>query len=103
MRLNGKAAIMRYLGRAEQNWRAWVGVKLRYGRVIWQQEKRARRPMYWTRSEWLDALDQEQGHCVSDAEYEKLVAQRHVHLHRLPSARRNGGLRVLPELQNTRG
>lgn len=75
MRLNGKAAIMAHLGRAEGNWRAWQAIKLRYGRIIYLLDRKQRQPRYWTMTEWLTQVDLESGHSVYDAEYERLAVQ----------------------------
>ena len=59
MRLNGRRAILRYLGKSPHSTRAWRGVLLRYGsaiRVMYPRGHRAIRG-YWCRSEELDRID----------------------------------------------
>jgi hypothetical protein len=73
VRLNGKRAIMEYLGRHAGSWRAWQAMKLRYGRVIWLLEKQSQQPRYWTLADWLNQVDMDAGQTVYDAEYDSLV------------------------------
>ena len=59
MRLNGRKAILGYLGKVPHSTWAWRGLLLRYGgaiRVMYPRGHRAIRG-YWCRSEDLDRID----------------------------------------------
>lgn len=73
MRLNGKRAIMEYLGRDARNWRSWQQMKMRYGRIIYTLDRKQHHPRYWTMSEWLNQVDLDTGYSLYDAEGDKLV------------------------------
>ena len=88
MRLNGKAAIMAYIGRDKRHWRGWIAVKLRYGHVIRLLDKHGKVPRYWTHSEEIDAVDLASGCTVHDAEYDKLVMLHTTGQETTPRARR---------------
>ena len=59
MRLNGRATIMRYLGKPLRSNRAWYSILLRYGAVIRVNYPRIKTGMrgYWCQSGDLDAVD----------------------------------------------
>jgi hypothetical protein len=58
MRLNGKAAIMRYLGKAPSNRWAWAWIAHRYADAIRTVSfTGAWRRGYWCRSEDIDSID----------------------------------------------
>lgn len=60
MRLNGKAAIMAHLGKAETNRCAWVAIMSAYGHVIYTRSPNGKRNRgYWALSEEIDAWDKE--------------------------------------------
>lgn len=60
MRLNGKAAIMAHLGRAETNRRAWIAILHAYAHVIYTRSPNGKRNRgYWALSEEIDAWDKE--------------------------------------------
>jgi len=96
MRLNGKAAILGYLGKSDQSSRTWYSLLLRYGNVIRVNYYRIRRGMrgYWCRSEDLDAVDRELSITAWEAHgKENLVAYVTTQQVRCRNARRRGAIR----------
>jgi len=73
MRLNGKKAIMQYLGKCEANRRAWQGICLRYGHLIRMVSPHGRKNRgYWALSEEIDTHDRTTCPTVLDVELEML-------------------------------
>lgn len=67
MRLNGRAAIMRYLGADETNKRRWSRILYHYGDRIYRMGS-GNRSRYWTHAEWLDEIDLSRSvPCYADA------------------------------------
>jgi hypothetical protein len=73
MRLNGKRAILHYLGKAPSNARAWTLSRLRYRTAIYRISRTSANRGYWAISGELDAVDRQNGASVAGCDAAKLL------------------------------
>ena len=92
MRLNRKREILRYLGKSENNWRAWALVKRRYATAIYRLSPTNANGGYWALSEELDAIDREKGAAVAECECGNMLHGVTTYRHHRQRARGKGAI-----------